>query len=56
MRATLALNGSTLISLGFLKLVFSGVGKFDPPFIFKEELTQYQYNFTQLLNNLFKVG
>ena len=25
-------------------------------FIFQEELIQYQYNFLQLLNNLFKVG
>ena len=26
-----------------------------PSFIFQEELIKYQYDFTQLLNNLFKV-
>ena len=32
-------------------------GQFDPPslFIFQEELILFQYNFIQLLNNLFKV-
>ena len=50
----------TLITLGFLKVVFSG-GKVSliplpPYFIFQEELIQYHYNFMQLLNNLFKVG
>ena len=27
-------------------------GQFDPSFIFKDELKQYQYNFTHLLDNL----
>ena len=31
-------------------------GQFDPPFLFQEELIQYQYNFIQILNNLFKLG
>ena len=38
----------TLIRLGFLRIDW-------PPFIFQEELIQYQYN-NQLLNNLFRVG
>ena len=49
--------------LDFLKEVFSlgrgggGGGQFDPhsPFIFQEELNQYQYNLIQLSNNLFRV-
>ena len=46
----------TQIRLGFLKVVFSeGGGQFDTPFTYQEELTYYQYNFIQLLNNLFKV-
>ena len=32
-----------------------GGDQFDSPFIFQEELIQYQYNFIQLLSNLFKV-
>ena len=33
-----------------------GEGQFEPPpFIFQEELVSYQYNFIQLLTNLFKV-
>ena len=44
-----------LIRLGFLRVVFSGGERhFDPSFIFQEELNLYQYNFIQLLNNLFK--
>ena len=53
----------TLIRMGICKavcffVVFFGVGgcQFDSPFIFQEKLIQYQYNFIQLLNNLFKVG
>ena len=52
------LSSLTLIRLGFLKVVFPGEGgwvQFDPPFIFQEELIYFQYNFIQLLNNLFKV-
>ena len=42
---------------GILKVFFSWwQGQFDPPFIFEEELIQYQYNFRLLLNNLLKVG
>ena len=50
-------NTITVIRLGFLRVVFSweGGGQFEPPFIFQEEFIQYQYNFTQLLNNLFKL-
>ena len=42
----------------FLKVAFSRKGEGDQfdsslsPFIFQEELIQYQYNFIQLLNNL----
>ena len=32
-----------------------GGGQFEPRFIFQEELIKYQYDFIQLLNNLFKV-
>ena len=39
----------TLIRLGFVRVAFSRGGQFNPPFI-------YQYNFIQLLNNLFKVS
>ena len=46
----------TLIRLRFLKVVFSGGEVNLNPFIFQEELIQYQYNFTKLLNKLFKVG
>ena len=48
----------TLIRLDFLRVVSSGGGiKLTPsaPFIFQEELIQYQCNFMQLLSNLFKV-
>ena len=41
----------TIIKLGFLGLVFSERGWS----IFQEKLIEYQYNFIQLLNNLFKV-
>ena len=41
--------------LGFLTVVFTGDGQFDPPFKFQVELMQYQYNFIQLLNNLFEI-
>ena len=34
---------------------FSCWGQFVPPFIFQEELMQYQYNFIQMLKNLFEV-
>ena len=52
-----------LIRLGFLRVVFSG-GAVNlaappfppPPFIFQEELIQYQYNFIELLSNLFNAG
>ena len=46
----------TLIKLSFFKVVFTE-GQFDPPvsFIFQEELSFYEYNFMQLLNNLYKV-
>ena len=46
---------------GYLRVFFflegRRVGRFKltPRFIFQEELIQYQYNFIQLLNNLFKV-
>ena len=46
----------TLIRLGFLKVVFSEGVQFEASFIFQEELIQYQYNFIQLLNNLFRVA
>ena len=50
----------SLISLGFLKVLSLGrEGISLTPlvlFIFHEELIQYQYNFMQLLNKLFKVG
>ena len=42
----------TLKRLGFLRVVFFPIGL---PFIFQEEFVQYQYNFIQFLNNLFKV-
>ena len=48
----------TLISLGFLKVVFPGGRRgvnLTLPFIFEEELIQLQLNFIQLLNNLFKL-
>ena len=32
-----------------------GEGQFDLPFIFQEDLIQYQYNFVLLLDNLFRV-
>ena len=43
---------------GFVKVVFWGRGGINltHPFIFQEGLIQYQYNITQLLNNLSKVG
>ena len=34
---------------------FWGGAQFDHPFIFQEKLIEYQYNFTQLLKNLFKL-
>ena len=41
---------------GLFEDSFSGKGgQFEPPFIFQEELIQYQRNLIQLLNNLFKV-
>ena len=47
-----------LISLGVLGVdFFGGDGcQFDAPFKFQEELIQYQYNFIQLLKNLFRGG
>ena len=48
----------TLISLGFLKVVFPGGRRgvnLTLLFIFEEELIQLQLNFIQLLNNLFKL-
>ena len=45
----------------FLRVVFpegKGVNLTPPPLppsIFQEELTEYQYNFLQLLDNLFKI-
>ena len=33
-----------------------GVGQFDPCHILFQEELIYQHNFTQLLNNLFRVG
>ena len=51
------INLLTQIKMGFLKVFFSGGGGvIDPLFIFSEELIQYQYNFIQLLRNLFRVG
>ena len=42
----------TLIRLGFFKLLFLGERQYDlPPFIFQDEIIQYKYNMTQLLNN-----
>ena len=41
---------------GILRTIFSGVGQFDPSFIFQEKLIQYQYNVMHLLNNVCKVG
>ena len=54
----------TLIRLGFWGEFFLEVGggaegaesQFDPQFKFQKELIEYQYNFTQLLNKLFKAG
>ena len=49
----------TLIRLGFLKVVISrgrGKAQFEPTFIFQEEIIEYQYNFIQLLSNIFRVG
>ena len=47
----------TLIRPGFLRVVFPGgrVNLTPHPFVFKEELIKCQYNFIQLLNNLYKV-
>ena len=45
----------TLRRLGFLKVVFFQGGQLEPHFLFQEGLTQYHYNFIQLLNNLFNV-
>ena len=51
------INLLTQIKMGFLKVTFSsGGGVIDPLFIFSEEIIQYQYNFIQLLRNLFRVG
>ena len=49
----------TLIRQGFLRVVFSG-GRGGYiwtllSFLFQEKLIQYQYNFTQLSDNLLKV-
>ena len=44
----------TPIRLGFLKVVFSGMGRGGGQF--QEDLMQYQYNFIQFSNNLFKVS
>ena len=45
---------------GLFEFFFSWMGQFNnntsQPFIFQEELIQYQYNFIQLLNTLFQVG
>ena len=48
---------STLVltMLAFLKVVVS-YGANLTPFIFEEELIQYQYNFMQLLNSLYIVS
>ena len=34
----------------------AGGGQFNTSFIFQEELNLYQYNFIQLLNNIFRAG
>ena len=49
------LKALTLIRLGFLKLVFPGGVSLTSLFILQEELIWFQYNYMQLLNNLFKV-
>ena len=46
-RLTASVNLLTLIRLNFSKEIFSvGVFNFSPPFVFQEELIQYQYKFT----------
>ena len=46
-----------ILRLSFLRIAFSegGGSQFDPLFLFLKKAIQYQYNFIQLLNNLFKV-
>ena len=49
-------NSVNLIRLSFLKVLLSREVNLTLHFIFPDKLIEYQYNFMQLLNNLFKVG